>query len=104
DSDVTAQLTADHPVTGSLQPHGANEAVQNSYPSSRHRPPWTALPRTENQGVPSSNLGLGTTFRFSGVPACHVRDLPGHAPCSVRLTSCTSQLLPSGSLKLRNEL
>jgi hypothetical protein len=31
---------------------------------------------------------------------CH---RPGHAPGSLRLTSCTTQLLPSGSLKERNE-
>jgi hypothetical protein len=30
-------------------------------------------------------------------------DRPGHASGSVRLTSCTVQLLPSGSLKKRNE-
>lgn len=36
-------------------------------------------------------------------PTGHVRDRPGHAPGSLRLTSCTTQLLPSGSLKERNE-
>jgi hypothetical protein len=50
----------------------------------------------------SSRAGLPSSH-VEDYPTGHVRDRRGHAPGALRLTSCTTQLLPSGSLKERNE-